>query len=95
METFVGILTNFKAWEGGKYTLDILRKNQDCGAVECILDELYFERRREFERGEREELISRGELNDFLWFERDLIANWFGFESWEEYEEEREKKLTK
>lgn len=95
METFIGSLTNFKAWEGGKYTLDILRKNNDCGAVECMLDQIYFERREAFERGDIPELITRGELNDFLWFERDFIANWFAYKTWDEYEEEREKYLKK
>lgn len=95
METFIGILSKFKAWQGGKYTLDILRKNYDCAAVECLLDDVYCDRRAEFERGERYELITKGELNDFLWFERDLIANWLGFETWEEYEEESAKFLKK
>lgn len=95
METFSGILTNFKAWEGGKYTLDILRKNGDCVNVEWILHDIFYDRIKELKRGEREELITKGELNDFLWFERDLIANWLGFETWEEYEEEREKENEK
>ena len=94
MESFIGILSKFKAWEGGKYTLDILRKNADCGAVECVLDELYYQRREEVENGERDELITKVELNDILWFERDYIANWLGFETWEEYEEEREQRFA-
>lgn len=95
METFIGILSNFKAWQGGKYTLDILRQNCDCGTVECMLNDVYCDRIEEFECGKREELITKVELNDFLWFERDLIANWLGFETWEEYEEESEKFLKK
>jgi len=28
--------------------------------------------------------LSEGELNDIFWFERDLIAEWLGYESFEE-----------
>ena len=81
-------LENFEAWSGGRDTLEVLIEKGLCDTVEACLEE---------------ELNSYGEMpddtaiNDFLWFERDVIANYCGFSSWEalengEGEEEEETK---
>ena len=76
-------LENFQAWSGGKDTLDGL-SHSDCEKLEEHLNELY------------PDGMSDGELNDFLWFERDEIADLLGYrnadamfygdsDSWEEH----------
>lgn len=68
-------LAYFEAWSGGKDTLATLRENGDCKSVECLIEELY-----------SEEIPSETTINDFLWFERDMIAEHLGYKDWEEYE---------
>ena len=80
-------LENFEAWSGGRDTLDVLIEKGLCDTVEACLEE---------------DLNSYGEMpddtaiNDFLWFERDVIANYCGFSSWEALEngEEEEEEET-
>ena len=31
--------------------------------------------------------VTDGDINDFLWFERDQIAQYLGYSDWDEYEE--------
>ena len=70
-------LENFEAWSGGRDTLEVLIEKGLCDTVEACLEE---------------DLNSYGEMpddtaiNDFLWFERDVIANYCGFSSWEALE---------
>ena len=85
-------LENFEAWSGGRDTLEVLIEKGLCDTVEACLEE---------------DLNSYGEMpddtaiNDFLWFERDVIANYCGFSSWEalengeEEEEETEEEEAK
>lgn len=68
-------LYNFEAWSGGKQTLDEL-DNADLDAVEQLIDEL---------SAEREEGWSDTDINDFLWFESDIIARHLGYDDWEAY----------
>lgn len=68
-------LEDFKAWSGGKYTLDTLIEKDDCEAVECLIEEL----------GACDEPWTETGVNDFLWFERDAIAEHLGYSDWEEY----------
>lgn len=70
-------LDNFEAWSGGKDTLDVLRENGDVDSVERLIDEYI---------STREEGWSDGDINDFLWFERDTIARILGYSDWCEYE---------
>ena len=80
-------LENFEAWSGGRDTLEVLIEKGLCDTVEACLEE---------------DLNSYGEMpddtaiNDFLWFERDAIANYCGFSSWEALEngEEEEEEET-
>lgn len=68
-------LKNFGAWSGGMDTLDTLIEKGDCDAVECLIEELSC--------GSE---WSDTSVNDFLWFERDTIAQHLGYSDWDEYE---------
>ena len=70
-------LDNFEAWSGGKDTLDTLREKGDVDSVECLIDEYI---------STSEEGWSDGDINNFLWFERDTIAQHLGYSDWDEYE---------
>ena len=68
-------LESFEAWSGGKDTLDVLIEKGDCDSVEDLIEE------QSYDNGWTET-----EINDFLWFERDIIAEHLGYGSWDEYE---------
>lgn len=63
-------LENFEAWQGGKDTLIDL-SHSDCERLEQDIEELY------------PDGITDTELNDFLWFERDTIADLLGYRNYE------------
>lgn len=69
-------LDRFEAWSGGKDTLDVLIEKGDCDSVEQLIDELFCDR----------ETPTDTEINDFLWFDRDAIAQHLGYADWDEYE---------
>ena len=73
-------LENFEAWSGGRDTLEVLIEKGLCDTVEACLEEVLGED------------VSDTDINDALWFERDMIAEWCGFSSWDalEYGEEEE-----
>ena len=73
-------LENFEAWSGGRDTLEVLIEKGLCDTVEACLEEVLGED------------VSDTDINDTLWFERDMIAEWCGFSSWDalEYGEEDE-----
>ena len=77
-------LENFEAWSGGRDTLEVLIEKGLCDTVEAFLEEVLGED------------ISDTAINDVLWFERDTIADWCGFSSWEALEngEEEEEEKT-
>lgn len=77
-------LENFEAWSGGRDTLEVLIEKGLCDTVEMFLEEVLGED------------ISDTAINDVLWFERDTIADWCGFSSWEALEngEEEEEEET-
>ena len=68
-------LYDFPAWQGGKDTLDTLIDKGDCLAVEELIETIFLERDATDE-----------DINDFLWFERDQIAQHLGYADWDEYE---------
>lgn len=68
-------LDNFEAWSGGKDTLDTLKEKGDVVSVEWLIEDLYCD-----------DIPSDSEINDFLWFERDIIAQHLGYTDWDEYE---------
>ena len=64
-------IRNFKFWSGAKDTVDDLF-DADFDIIEPLIEEMY--------EGEIEDV----DLNDFFWFERDKIANWLGYEDYDE-----------
>ena len=64
-------LTEFEFWAGGKDTVEELT-DSELEQIEQILEEIYPEGMSEFE------------VNDIFWFERDLIAEWLGYEDFDE-----------
>lgn len=78
-------LYNFDAWSGGKDTLDTLISNlssSELNSLECQIEDALGDE------------ITDTELNDFLWFETDTIAEMLGYRDWEDFmcgsEEEEE-----
>ena len=67
-------LENFEAWSGGRDTLDVLIEKGLCDTVEACLEEIL--------DGDSSDTT----INDILWMERDMIAEWCGFSSWEALE---------
>lgn len=68
-------LHEFNAWSGGEDTLNVLLRKGDDVAVEMLICELFCDT-----------MPTDTQINDFLWFERDCIAEHLGYSSWEEYE---------
>lgn len=62
-------LQNFKAWSGGKDTLDDLWAHDVVDKAEEYIDMIM---------DCREELLTQTEINDILWFERDEIYRYCG-----------------
>ena len=77
-------LENFEAWSGGRDTLEVLIEKGLCDTVEACLEEIL--------DGDSSDTY----INDILWMERDMIAEWCGFSSWEALEngEEEEEEET-
>ena len=77
-------LENFEAWSGGRDTLEVLIEKGLCDTVEACLEEIL--------DGDASDTY----INDILWMERDMIAEWCGFSSWEALEngEEEEEEET-
>ena len=59
-------LKNFDFWSGAKDTVKYLTESE-LDTIESYLEELY------------PEGMTDTELNDFIWFEDDTIAEWLGF----------------
>lgn len=70
----VNSVSDFDFWSGAIYTINHLSDSQ-FETVIRILEDNY------------PEGMTDGELNDFFWFENDTIAEWLGFEDWEEFEQ--------
>ena len=66
-------LENFPAWSGGKDTLDTLIDKGVCEEVEDFIEQCFTH-------------PTNTDINDFLWFERDQIAQYLGYEDWEDFE---------
>ena len=77
-------LENFEAWSGGRDTLEVLIDKGLCDTVEACLEDIL--------DGDSSDTT----INDILWMERDMIAEWCGFSSWEALEngEEEEEEET-
>jgi hypothetical protein len=70
-------LTEFEFWAGGKQTVEELTEDE-LNQIEEILEEIY------------PEGMDETHVNDFFWFERDLIAEWLGYEDFDEIMERDE-----
>lgn len=64
-------LIYFEFWAGAKDTVKYLT-DEELNTIEAILEDTY------------PEGIDETTLNDFFWFEDDTIAEWLGYESFEE-----------
>ena len=66
-------LENFPAWSGGKDTLEVLIEKGVCEQVEEFIEQCFSH-------------PTDTDINDFLWFERDQIADYLGYEDWDAFE---------
>ena len=64
-------LKDFEAWSGGAQTLEYLT-DKEIIEVEAMINDI-------FPNGATET-----QINDFLWFEDDMIAEWLGYENFDE-----------
>lgn len=67
-------LKEFTPWSGGSQTWSVLYDKDDLEATEMLIEEMF-----------GEEIPTVTEINDFLWFERDFIAQNLGYKDWEDY----------
>ena len=70
-------LRNFEFWSGAKYRVKYLSDEQ-LDIVENILDDLY------------PEGTSETEVNDLFWFDEDTIAEWLGYNNFDEIMNEKD-----
>lgn len=68
-------LDQFEAWSGGKDTLEVLIDRDDCDSVQQLIEECFGE----------DDMPSETTINDFLWFDRDTIAQHLGYDDWDAY----------
>lgn len=64
-------LSNFEFWSGAKDTAKYLI-DDEFNIIEDILEEL------------NPDGMTETEINDFFWFEKDTIAEWLGYNDFEE-----------
>lgn len=64
-------LSRFDFWSGAKDTVKYLTESE-LETIESYLEELY------------PEGMTDTELNDFMWFEDDTIAEWLGYNDFDE-----------
>lgn len=64
-------LSRFEFWSGAKDTVKYLTESE-LETIESYLEELY------------PEGMTDTELNDFMWFEDDTIAEWLGYNDFDE-----------
>ena len=71
-------LKNFDFWSGARDTVKYLTESE-LDTIESYLEELY------------PEGMTDTELNDFIWFEDDVIAEWLGYNDFDEIMNRSEK----
>ena len=64
-------LTNFTFWSGAKDTVKYLTY-KELQEIEIILEELY------------PDGVDEVTIHDFFWFEEDTIAQWLGYDNFDE-----------
>lgn len=70
-------LRNFEFWAGAKDRVKYLTSG-DLDHIEAILEDIY------------PEGVDETTINDIFWFEEDTIAEWLGYNDFEELIENRE-----
>ena len=70
-------LTNFEFWSGARDTAKYLTY-QELDTIESILEDIY------------PEGVDETTINDIFWFEEDTIAEWLGYNNFEEIIEREE-----
>lgn len=71
-------LRNFEPWSGAKYTFEKL-SDEELDTLDGMLDDI-------FDYSSVETMPTETSINDLLWFENDTIAEWLGYEDWEDLE---------
>ena len=71
-------LRDFEFWSGAKDTVKYLTESE-LNTIESILEDCA-----------PEDGYSDTDINDFFWFEDDTIAEWLGYDDFEQLMEERE-----
>lgn len=69
-------LNSFQAWSGAKDTLERIQREDKCGELENILEDLY------------PDGMTETQLNDLLWFDSESVYEWLGIRSEEQIENE-------
>jgi hypothetical protein len=77
-------LREFDFWGEARNTVKYLT-NDELDRIERILEEICIKS------------LSETELNDFFWFENDVIASWLGYEDFDKLmmERDKQKKISK
>lgn len=70
-------ISEFKFWSGACYTVKALGIERT-QIIWGMLSEI------------SEDIISETQVNDFFWFDTDTIAEWLGFEDWEDFLERKD-----
>lgn len=65
-------IRNFKAWQGGKDTLDYIIENNKHEELEMLIEEL---------QEAKGELFTETEINDILWFDDEFIFEALGLDN--------------
>ena len=69
-------LDQFDAWSGGNDTLKVLIEKGVCDEVEEFIEQCFADT----------DTPTETDINDFLWFERDQIAEYLGYKDWDAFE---------
>ena len=75
-------LRDFEFWGGARETVKYLT-DDEMNTIESYLEDCYCDR----ENGGMDET----EINDFFWFEDNIIAEWLGYENFDEIMHRNEK----
>jgi len=67
----INSIADFEAWSGGKATLDAVIKLDKCNELDSLINDAFC-------NSEDSDAINETALNDFLWFENDMIAEYLG-----------------
>ena len=71
-------LRDFEFWSGAKSNAELLTP-EELDLIDEYLQDIV------------DEILTETELNDFMWFETETIADWLNYSSWEELFNERSK----